>query len=277
MIKKLLLIDESGLLPFFLNQDKTNIDNDLLSGFCSAIHSLSLELTFPLKNIDFQDHVMTIEQVKHPDNLEFLIASFFEDFHISEGVKNKMRYIFKRFFKSYDFQTETRRIKNKNLIQEIKDILNEIPFKIFITHHLEQIKPILNPIIEEEGNGIDAYSLNSSCNTILYCYGRSGSIYDPNFSNLKNLIRKYLRIWKIESIPQGDQFTGPELPTGLNLTDYCNTGQKTLGLVINTSINLKEEPHNELLLYFFGKNMLLRSFVLNIEEELRKVLQTKYF
>jgi len=81
-----------------------------------------------------------------------------------------------------------------------------------------------------------------------------------------------LLVWKLEKIPQGDQFTGQELPTGLDLNDYANTGHKMYGMVINTSFNLKEEPNNELLLYLFGKNILMRSLIPQIEIKLRETL-----
>ena len=59
MIGKLLLISEGGLLPFYLNQDEIDIDNVLLSGFCSAICNFSEELTIPLKNIQWQSRKLT--------------------------------------------------------------------------------------------------------------------------------------------------------------------------------------------------------------------------
>jgi hypothetical protein len=271
MIKKLLLIGNSGLLPFYLNQDDLDVDSDLLSGFCSAIHSLSLELSFPLKNIDFQDHIMTVDMVKHPNDIDFLIASLFEDYHIAEGVKKKMKYIFARFFKPLKFESENERIKNTSIENQVTEILNDVPFKIYLTHKIEKIKQLLDPIIEKKENDIYAYALNSSCNTILYYNGKE-DLYEQNGPlYLKDLIKKYLRVWRLEKIPQGDQFTGPELPMGLDFTDYCHTGRKTVGLVINTGINLKESPDNELLIYFFGKNMLMRSCVLNIEDKLREL------
>ena len=79
-------------------------------------------------------------------------------------------------------------------------------------------------------------------------------------------------VWKLGKIPQGDQFTGAELSTGLDLNDYVNTDRKVYGMVINTSFNLKEEPNNELLLYLFGKNILMRSFIPQIEAKLREIL-----
>ncbi len=76
----------------------------------------------------------------------------------------------------------------------------------------------------------------------------------------------------MDTIPQGDKFIGIDLPMGLDIDDYVQTGEKTFGIVINTSINLKEEPNNELLLYFFGKNTLMRSCVPDIEERLRSTM-----
>jgi len=76
----------------------------------------------------------------------------------------------------------------------------------------------------------------------------------------------------LDEVPQGDKFIGLDLPFGLDYIDHDTSGEKTLGVVINTSINLKEESNNELLLYFFGKNILIRSCVLNVETRLREQL-----
>ena len=97
--------------------------------------------------------------------------------------------------------------------------------------------------------------------------------YRPG-EDFEHIVKEYLYLWGLDKIPQGDQFTGPELPMGLDLTDYSHTGEKTHGIVINTSINLKHEPNNEVLLYFFGKNMLMRSILSNIEEILRERLES---
>ena len=67
MIKKVLIIHESGLLPFYLSQDDTNIDGDLLSGFCQAIFSISIELTFPLKHIGFEKNKMLVQNINNPE------------------------------------------------------------------------------------------------------------------------------------------------------------------------------------------------------------------
>ena len=70
-------------------------------------------------------------------------------------------------------------------------------------------------------------------------------------------------------------FSQSDLPNGLDVKDYYNTGQKTLGIVINTSINMSDEPNNELLLFFFGKNMIMRSYIPVIEVTLRNALLNK--
>ena len=89
---------------------------------------------------------------------------------------------------------------------------------------------------------------------------------------LGDILSEYLRHWELDKVPQGDKFVGFDLPTGLDLKDYLVTGLKTNGIVINTSINLKDEPDNEILLYFYGKNMLMRSCVPDIERQLREKL-----
>lgn len=272
MIRKLLLIGESGLLPFYLSQDDIRIDPDLLSGFCRAIHGFSLELTFPLKHIGFEKHKMLVESINHSSNKQMLIAVLFDEYHIEQGIINKINFIFDKFFQNFKFENEGICINNDSLDSEIKGVINDVALKIFITHHIKEIKEILDPILEEKDNGIFAYSLNSSTNNILYL-NCTGEIFKHRLGgSLRELVKEYLLLWNNEKIPQSDNFFGLDLPTGLDLIDYYETGQKTLGIVINTSINLKEEPCNELLLYFFGKNMLMRSCVPDIEEILRRNL-----
>ncbi|MHA1437788.1 MAG: hypothetical protein ACTSPD_09425 [Promethearchaeota archaeon] len=273
MIRKLLLIGESGLLPFYLSQDNIEIDNDMLSGFCRAIHGISIELTFPLKNIGFENHRMIIENLKHESNRGFLIAALYDEYHIDEGVKNKINYIFNKYFKNYKNITDCVRINNEELKINILNVLNDEPLKNLLFENIEIIRKVLDPVLYDSENNIYAYSLNSSNNNILFFNGTEDIIKNRQGEKISDVIKEYLQIWDLEKVPHGDYFTGAELPTGLDLKDYCETGQKTHGIVINTSINLREEPDNELLLYFFGKNMLMRSCVPNIEETLRKLLK----
>jgi len=272
MIGKLLLIAESGILPFYLNQDEIDIDNDLLSGLCSAIYSFAEELAFPLKNFSFEGHQMIIEKLKHKNEKYYLMAALYDNYHIEEGIKNKLRYIFENYFEKYDFRDENLRISDPNLKKYVKDIMNDEPMKEHLRNNFNSIMEIVDPILREEKNLIYAYSLNSSCNNILYCNGSLDIFQNRTNENLMDIIKEYLIQWRFEKIPQGDQFAGQEMPTGLDLNDYVNTGEKMYGLVINTSINLKEEPNNELLLYLFGKNTLMRSCAPDIEVELRKRL-----
>ena len=272
MIGKILLITESGILPFYLNQDDIAIDHDLLSGYCSAIYSFAKELTFPLRNIRFERHQMIIENFKNEDEKQFLMAALFDEYHIEEGIKNKLRFIFEKYFENYDFVEEGLRITDNILDNEVKDILNDIPLKNHLKDNFKSIMEIIDPILMEEKNEIYAYSLNSSCNNILYCNASLEILKNRKEETLEDIIKEYLLLWNLEKIPQGDQFTGQELPTGLDLNDYVNTGRKMYGLVINTSFNLKEEPNNELLLYLFGKNTLMRSCVPYVDVQLREKL-----
>jgi len=272
MIDKLLLISEGGLLPFYLNQDEIDIDNVLLSGLCSAIYNFSEELTFPLRNIQFEGHQMIIEKFRHDSEERFLMAALFDEYHIGEGIKNKLKFIFEKYFKNFELEQEGLCITDDNLNKEIRDILSDNPLKNHLNQNIKSIIEIIDPILREEKNEIYAYSLNSSSNNILYCNGSLEIFKNRTENTLEEIIKDYLLVWKLEKIPQGDQFTGQELPTGLDLNDYINSDRKMYGMVINTSFNLKEEPNNELLLYVFGKNILMRSLILHIEVKLREIL-----
>jgi len=272
MIRKLLLIKDSGLLPFYLSQDNIEIDKDLLSGFCSALYDISIELKFPLKTVGFKGNKMIVETIKHQNKNRILIAMLFDEYHIDEGIIHKIRYVYEKFFSLEEFGAETRRLNNEQIDLEVINVINDIPLRILIRQNLEIIQEILEPVLLEKENGIFAYALTSSNNSILYC----NATYDltknhPNQLS-EDIIKEYLVSMKFEKIPHGDKFIGMDLPEGLDLKDYIDTGQKTLGIVINTSINLQEEPNNELLLYFFGTNTLMRSCVPNIEQILRKRL-----
>ncbi|MFX1274279.1 MAG: hypothetical protein ACFFBP_07630 [Promethearchaeota archaeon] len=269
MIRKFLLISEGGLLNFYLNQDDIEIDGDLLSGFCKALYDISLELTSPLKTVGFEKNKMIVEDIKHSKDTTLLIAMIFDEHHIEEGIKNKIHYIYNRFFKNVDFHIEHRNLKNEILDEKITSIVNDVPLRKLIENNLDTIKELLDPILLQKDNQIDAYCLTSSNNNILYCNGTYQLLKHRDVKTVKEIIQEYLSLLKQEKISHGDKFIGLDFPEGLDLEDYINTGQKTLGVMINTSINLKEEPNNELLLYFFGKNTLMRSCVLDIEHDLR--------
>ena len=269
MLRKFLLISDGGLLNFYLNQDDIKIDGDLLSGFCKALYDISLELTFPLQTVGFKENKMIVEDIKHSKQTTLLLAMIFDEYHIEEGIKNKIYHIYNQFFKNIDFHEEYRNLKNEILDEKITSIINDIPLKNLIENNLDIIKELLDPILLQRENNIEAYSLNSSNNNILYCNGTYQLLKHRDMKNVRDIIQEYLSLLKQEKIPHGDKFIGLDFPEGLDLEDYINTGYKTLGVVINTSINLKQEPNNELLLYFFGKNTLMRSCVLDIEHELR--------
>ncbi|MBN1802254.1 MAG: hypothetical protein JW891_12150 [Candidatus Lokiarchaeota archaeon] len=273
MIRKFLLIGEGGILSYYLSQDGNEIDGDLLSGFCRALYDVSLELTFPLKTVGFEKNKMIVESIEHSDNNTLLVAMIYEEHHIDEAIKNKIHYIYDRFFKFRDFKDTSKIIKDRDLDRRILDIINDVPLKVLVDKNIETIKEILDPILLKRENSINAYSITSSNNTLLYSNGTYQlSKYRQELS-VEQIITEYLLFLKQEKIPHGDKFIGLDLSEGLDLEDYINTGQKTHGVVINTSINLKDEPDNELLLYFFGKNTLMRSCVLDIEHTLRYKLE----
>jgi hypothetical protein len=272
MIRKVLLIKDSGLLPFFISQDNIEIDKDLLSGFCSALYDISIELKFPLKTVGFEENKMIVESIEHWNKNRILIAMLFDEYHIDEAIKNKIRYVYEKFFLSEEFGDQTRRLNNEQLDNAVLNIVNDIPLRIFLRKNLNAIQEILDPILLEKDNDIFAYALTSSNNSIIYCNGTYELTKNRPGEIIEDIIKDFLVLMKFEKIPHGDKFLGMDMSDGLDLKDFLNSGQKTLGIVINTSINLKEEPNNELLLYFFGKNMLMRSCVPNIEEQLRNRL-----
>jgi len=53
VIEKILLIRESGILPFYVNQkEELEFDSQLLSGFCMAVNNVAKELS------DYLDVIM---------------------------------------------------------------------------------------------------------------------------------------------------------------------------------------------------------------------------
>jgi len=276
MIRKFLLIGDSGLLQYYINQDQINIDADLLSGFAKALYEVSRELTFKLKTVGFEKNKMIVEDIKHGGEKTFLISTIFDEYHIAEGIKNKIHYIYESFFKTIDFKDETKNIMTHDLNAKITSVLNDTTLKSYIERNLVSFSSILDPILFEEENNIYAYCLCSSTNEVILYNGTQRLLENRPDETIENVIKKYLVQLRLEEVPQGDKFIGLDLPFGLDYLDYDISGEKTLGVAINTSINLKEEPNNELLLYFFGKNILIRSCVLNVETRLRELLIELY-
>ncbi|MHA1147714.1 MAG: hypothetical protein ACTSR8_05675 [Promethearchaeota archaeon] len=273
MIRKFLLIGESGLLLYYLNQDEAEIDNDLLSGFCQAIHSISLELKYPLKAVEFEDHKMIIEVIEHQGQKNLLFVALYDKYHIDEGIKNKIYTIYMKVFKELDLTNETVRLDFEGLTEEILGVLNDDPLKKFIEQKKAVLIEIMEPVLREKDNNIIAYALTSSSNTLLYYNASFDLLAFRPTETLADILLEYLQVFEMETIPQGDKFIGSDQPNGLDEQDFFITEEKTYGIVINTCINLPEEPKNELLLYLFGKNMLIRSIVPNIEERLRNRFQ----
>ena len=145
-----------------------------------------------------------------------------------------------------------------------------------INKNSDLITKILGPILDNQENEIYAYVLTSSTNNILFMDGNNKILQCRPETDLETVIKEYLAVWDVKKVPQGDIFHGLELSEGLDFIDFCDTNSKMLGLGINTSINSKLEPQNEILLYFFGKNMLMRQVVsINgkpVEEILREMI-----
>ena len=276
MIRKFMLIGDSGLLLYYINQDDIKIDADLLSGFCKALYEVSRELTYKLNTVGFDKNKMIVEAIKHGENngkkKTLLLSTIFDEYHIVEGIKNKIYHLYEQYFKEFDFGDETRNIMTHEMNEKITTILNDTPLKSYVLRNMDAFTTILDPILSEEENNIYAYCLCSSSNEIILHNETSHLLENRPSESIEDIIKDYLIQLKLDKVPQGDKFVGLDLPFGLDYLDYDKSGEKTLGVVINTSINLKEEPNNELLLYFFGKNILIRSCVLNVETRLREQL-----
>ncbi|MBD3352915.1 MAG: hypothetical protein GF364_15645 [Candidatus Lokiarchaeota archaeon] len=271
MIGKLLLIRESGILPFHLNQDKFEIDDDLLSGFCVANYNIARELNDSIDTMMMKDKYKIIFR-EFENNLrkKFIIAAFCHKYHIDEAVKNKMEHIFNRFFKEYEFEAEHATIRDEKFIESVREQVNDNDLKVFVEDHLNFIKNTIEPIAWKDGNDIDSYAITSSSNTVLFADCKKAVLErHPEADSIEKIIEGYLTTWNIKNIPQGDLFTGMSLIAGLDLEDFVISNQKTYGLCINSCINLKQDVKNELLLYFFGKNTLMRQCLISIEETLR--------
>ncbi|MCP4761175.1 MAG: hypothetical protein GY870_05295 [archaeon] len=270
MIGKLLLIRESGILSFYINQDAIEIDDILLSGFIMANYTIAKELNDSIDILLMKNNYKILfQEFIHSTNEKMILACFCHKYHINDGIKRKMELIFNKFFKNYIFP-ENKTIDDELIKNKVVNILNDFRLKELISGNLEVISTTLKTIINEEINQIYAYVLTSSTNNILFFDGTKDILKFRPEMELKALIEEYLTTWNIEHVPQGDIFEGLELIAGLDLEDFCNTNQKLCGLGINTSINLKEEPENELILYFFGKNVLMRQCVITVEENLRE-------
>ncbi|MHA1341898.1 MAG: hypothetical protein ACTSRZ_18710 [Promethearchaeota archaeon] len=274
MIGKLLLIRESGVLPFKINQDDYQIDDDLLSGFCLANYQIAKELSdsidILLMRNNFKIH---FQEFQLNESVKFIMAAFCNKYHIDEGVKLKMESIFNTFFRNYNFPKDFLAIKDEELTKNVLDSLNEKYLSEIVSKNLVFIKSVIDPIVKNKENEINAYALTSSTNQILYCYCNEEFLKMRNEEeSLRSVIEEYLTIWNLQVIPRGDIFHGVELIAGLDLVDFVKSNQKTYGLCINTCINHKNEPWNEILLYFFGKNILMRQCIIDLEEILRENL-----
>lgn len=275
MIGKLLLIRESGLLPFYLSQDEIEIDHDLLSGFCMANNSIAKELNDSIDMLLMKNnHKILFKQYESIDKKKFIMAIFCHKYHINQGIHLKMDYIFDRFFKNYDFKQDNLTIRDEKFSNEIQDVLNDEMLKEKLRINHDFIQSVIEPVVMKDSNQIHGYAFASSANEILMAHFNSGFL-EKRTDNLLTipLLEHYLNEWNMKIVPQGDVFEGPNMVAGLDLEDFVRTNHKTFGLCINTSINHPDEPKNEILLYFFGKNILMRQCMFDIEEILRENLQ----
>lgn len=282
MIGKLLLIASSGLLPFYIDlEENISIDGMLLAGFCLAVNNVSRELSDEIDLILMKNNYKILfDEYEHKSGCKFLMAVICEKYHINQAVKNKMSFIFSKYLKDYDIPKNST-IDDETLEQNVIAILNDDDLRDMINDNSDLIIKNLGMILDNQENEIYAYALTSSTNNILFLDGTSKIMEHRPEKDLKSVIKEYLAVWDIKKIPQGDIWVGIELSEGLDLIDFCESNSKMLGLGINTSINSKVEPQNEVLLYLFGKNMLMRQVVningVPIEEILRDMIFTGIF
>ena len=192
MIRKFLLIGDSGLLQYYINQDQIQIDADLLSGFAKALYEVSRELTFKLKTVGFEKNKMIVEDVKHNESKTFLISTIFDEYHIAEGIKNKILYIYEKFFKTMDFKDETKYLMTTELNAEISSILNDTPLKSYVERNIVSFTSILDPIIFEEENNISAYCLCSASNELILYNGTQRLLENRPSESIESIIKEYL-------------------------------------------------------------------------------------
>lgn len=273
-----MLIASSGLLPFYIDQEENiKIDGMLLSGFCMAVNNVSRELSDYIDVILMKNNYKILfDEFEHESGSKFLMAVICDKYHINQAVKHKMNSIFDRFFKNYDFPMNST-IEDEDLEREVISIINDDHLREKISKNSDLITKTLGPILDNQENEIYAYVLTSSTNSILFMDGNNKILQCRPETDLETVIKEYLAVWDIKSTPHGDIFQGLELSEGLDLIDFCETNSKMLGLGINTSINSKLEPQNEVLLYFFGKNMLMRQVTSINGKPIEEVLREMYF
>ncbi len=271
MICKFLIIRESGILPFYLSQDEINIDPDLISGFCRAIHGFSKEMDASLKLIDMDKYNVFFNEFEHKSGENFLTASICDKYHIGVKVKEKVGYIFKKYFYENNGLISDSKNTNKLLENNVKNELNDEHLRKYVHNNLDSIENILDPFIKNPDNCINGWLLTSYCNNILYYKCRDFVC-----------VKKYLTNWGLNDIPQRLPIhSGIDLEIGESSIYGTSElkGGEMLGVVINTWIRHPREVRNEkedelvednkILLYFFGRNYLLGGCVSNADEMLR--------
>jgi hypothetical protein len=279
MIGKLMVIAKSGLLPYYFSQDNINIDEDLLSGFCTAIYSFSQELGKPLTDIGFLDQRMLVREYPHGQMEKLILVSLYDEYNIEEGIENKMNHIYEKHFENHLFRILSgQKLVDKNLDKDIEEILNDTKLKNHFNKNYNWIKQKLERLINNpEQSGVYGYLITSSTNEFIdYNLNNKIMTYrnvqyleeEDKREVMEGVLKEYLSFWNIKKVPQGVKPTDDENPFGLDLTYYNNEGKKILGVIINTSINKKEEDKNEILMYLFGTSWTMRQCVLDIEEKL---------
>jgi hypothetical protein len=273
LIGKILLIRESGILPFYFSQDSIELDSVLLSGFCMANYNVAKELKDSIDVILMKNKYKIIfEDFNNSSNIKFLIACLSDNYHINEGIKKRLKFIFDKFFKEYPFVNDCVVIDDVFVHNQIKDIVNDLLLQNLINENTEAIHTLLDPIIAKSEDGLFAYALTSSTNNILLCNVKDEILKVHPNKSIELIIEEYLNVWNLDKVPQSDIFQGFELLAGLDLNYFCEKNEKIYGLCINTSIHLKNDAQNEILLLFFGTNTLMRQLVMNIEDKLTYAL-----
>lgn len=273
LLSNLLLMRESGLLPFNFNQGEIDIDEVILSGFCMANYNIAKELDDSIDQLLMKNkYKILFHECFNKESEKFIMACICDKFHIDEAVINKINYIFEKFFADIKVENDSEVINDTAIKKEVASILNDNNLQELIDLNKEKLDNFFNQIIENKENDINACVLTSSTNKILYSAHTDEFLIHHDDKDVDSLLKGYLNTINLKKIPQGDMFFGLEMLAGLDVVNFYYTGEKTFGLVINTMINRKDEQQNEILLYAFGKNTLMRQYLISIEDNLKEIL-----
>jgi len=229
------------------------VDASLMTAFVEALKNFMAEVGDEgeyLEDFNSNIHSHMIIPLENKDGEKIFATAGYSKHHIENGVEMKIRSLYKRFF--YDLKLAPgQRATDKGLENKVYLFLHDIPLKLYLQENLDEIERILNPVVDNDDNHTVAYALTASDNTILHFYGKS-----------EKTIKEYISYCIQKKTPQGlVDFLRTDLETGKDVKEL--KGDETIAFATNTSINLKHEKDNKVLLYFFTKHHLMGNLVIN--------------